>query len=407
MTLNHNTNYPLSGIRVIDFSTVVAAPTTGRFLADLGADVIKVETEFGDSTRYQDYELNEKEQFAFTNANSNKKCISIDTKSVSGKEVFLKLVEHTDILLTNVRYRSLIKMGLDYGSLKKEYPRLIYAHFSGYGYEGEDADLPGFDMTAFWSRGGAMIDGIPHGTDAMFVPPYGFGDLFSSGSFTIGVLAALFGRERTDQGTFVSSSLIHNGLWANSRNVIPAQEKLGTPIPVPPEKDDSMFYKGYRCSDGKWLMLALNPHEKFWDLCCDLFELDEFRDDKRYANALDMVNNNLCVPLEKKVRAVMQSKPRDVWMKLLKERDMVFAPMQGAAEASKDKQMWENQCFENVVFQSGTMAAMPTIPLRFSNYSVKKVSPGHFLGEDTENILLSIGYSENEIEDMKKRGNVK
>lgn len=407
MQLNCNNVYPLQGITVIDLSTVVAAPTTGRFLADLGARVIKVENKFGDDTRYQDYELNSEQQFAFTNANSNKECISINLKTEDGNAVFRNLLKHADVFLTNIRYKSLTKMGLDYDRIKESYPTLIYGHFSGYGYEGKDAELPGFDMTAFWSRGGAMIDGIPHGTDAMFVPPYGFGDLFSSGSFTIGILTALFAREKTGGGTFVSTSLIHNGLWANSRNVIPAQEILGTPIPVPPEKDDSIFYRGYRCKDGKWLMLALNPYEKFWDMCCDLFELDEFRDDKRYASAYDMTDNNLCVPLAEKVKAVMATRTRDEWIKELNKYDAVYAPMQGAAEVSKDEQLWENKCFDHVNYPSGISVAMPTIPIQFSAYSVKKVSAGHLLGQDTDKILSEAGYSEHQIIQMHLNGSIK
>ena len=407
MQLNQKNRFPLQGITVIDFSTVIAAPTTGRFLADLGARVIKVENGYGDSTRYQDFGVQDsQQQIVFANANSNKQCISINTKKPAGKKAFLRLLEGADVLITNVRYRSLKKMGLSYENLKEQFPKLIYAHFSGYGYEGADAELPGYDMTAFWSRGGAMIDGLPSGTDAMFTPAYGFGDLFSSGSFTIGVLTALYAREKTGDGTFVATSLLHNGMWANSRNVIPAQESLGFQIPVPPERNDSMFYRGYRCKDGKWLMLALDPYEKFWSMCCDLFDLKEFRDDPRYSNPVDMVENGLCIPLAEKVAEMMTTRTRDEWIELLKQYDAVYAPMQCAADVSKDPQMWANHCFQNVTFPSGNTFIMPTIPLQFSEYSVKDVTAGHAVGEDTDCVLKGAGFTEDEILSMHQDGSV-
>ena len=126
--------YPLSGITVIDFSSVVAAPSACRTLAELGARVIKVESRTGDATRYQDaLPVLQPESYCFTNCNANKEYISVNIKTEGGREVFLKLLEEADVLVTNIRYKSLVKAKLDYESLKERFPELIYAHFSGYG----------------------------------------------------------------------------------------------------------------------------------------------------------------------------------------------------------------------------------------------------------------------------------
>ena len=153
---------PLEGIRVVELATVVAAPTASRVLCAFGAEVIKVETKIGDEMRRAgEFEMvvcEDDKNPLFTIQNSGKLLTSIDLKNPDGKAAFLKLLETADVFLTNVRLPSLGRLGLDYETLHKAYPGLVYAHFSGFGPKGPDAAKPGFDSTAFWLRSGPMAD---------------------------------------------------------------------------------------------------------------------------------------------------------------------------------------------------------------------------------------------------------
>ena len=181
---------PLSGIKVIELAAFVAAPTVGRLMADMGADVIKVESPAGDGWRatgisYLPKRFNEDENPVFDIYNNGKKFVCLDLKAPEGIEALHKLLADADVFLTNTRPRSLAKLGLDYETLSQKYPQLIYAHVLGYGEKGPEKDTPAFDTTAFWSRGGFLRDLAPDGPDYFPVnAPSGVGDYSVSGFVT-------------------------------------------------------------------------------------------------------------------------------------------------------------------------------------------------------------------------------
>ena len=159
-----NRTKPLHGVKVVELATFIAAATTGRFLADLGADVIKIESPKGDPLRYTaptEGRPSDKWSLFHENTtweleNANKRCLSLNMKDPEGKEAFLKLLEEADILITNWRVQALERAGLDYETLKAKFPKLVYGMITGYGEFGPDKDLPGFDFTAFFARGGYL-----------------------------------------------------------------------------------------------------------------------------------------------------------------------------------------------------------------------------------------------------------
>ena len=397
----------LEGITAIDFSTVVAAPSAARLLADMGARVIKIESRTGDTTRYQDaLPRLRPESYSFTNCNSNKECISVNIKTEGGKEAFLRILEEADVLITNVRYKSLVRAGLDYETLKERFPRLIYAHFNGYGYKGPDADLPGYDMSGFWSRSGAMLDGHLDDSRRLYEPAYGMGDLFCAGYFTTGILAALIGREKTGRGTMISTSLLHSGVWANGRNIIPASDAIGDPVPLPEKWNYNMFYRAYRCSDGEWLCLAFSYLQHF-QAACDVFGLDDIRDDPRYQSQGALRDYEVAEELALRLERIIASKPREYWIKELRARDLVYSPVLHGSEVSKDPQVLENGFLEKVTFQNGTDVLIPSIPIQFSDYAVLPVKPGVPVGANTREILGRAGYSEEQISALVADGSVR
>ncbi|MDU1880590.1 MAG: CoA transferase, partial [Eggerthella sp.] len=170
---------PLEGIKVVDLTSYLAAPTTGRVLAEWGADVVKVESFGGDPARRQAGVFNmpmaDDENLAFDYANFGKKVMTLNLKSETGMDVMMKLLAEADVFLTSNRTKSLVKMGLDYETLHEKFPKLVYAQVTGYGDKGPEKDAAGFDVTCYMARGGVFGTTVNRG-DAPLIPTNGLGD---------------------------------------------------------------------------------------------------------------------------------------------------------------------------------------------------------------------------------------
>lgn len=406
MKMNQGGRLPLQGLRVIDWTTAVAAPMAGRLLADMGAEVLKVEAPGGDM--YRTYgigygmQITAEENPLFTNENSNKRFIAVDMKQPAGKQVLYRLLEDADVLLTNVRYRSLEKLGLSYDDLKERFPRLIFAHFNGYGYFGPDAARPGFDMAAFWARSGGLLDWVSDGEHTIN-PSMGVGDITSSTMLYAGILTALYAREQTGRGTHVTSSLYANGIWINGNNVMATQERFGYQMPEPITRKPSPFSNCcYRCKDGKWIALAITPYDRYWRDNCEMFGLEAYLEDPRFCTYEAVLQGDNREVLYEMVRQRMLLRTRAEWMELFRKKDVVCEAVAKLEDVSRDPQAWDNQYLERVAFLTGQEAVLPTVPLQFSEYTVKKISPAGGLGRDTDAVLAEYGFSPEAIAWLKE-----
>ena len=217
---------PLEGIKVVDLTSYLAAPTTGRVLAEWGADVVKVESFGGDPARRQAGVFNmpmaDDENLAFDYANFGKKFMTLNLKSETGMDVMMKLLAEADVFLTSNRTKSLVKMGLDYETLHEKFPKLVYAQVTGYGDKGPEKDAAGFDVTCYMARGGVFGTTVNRG-DAPLIPTNGLGDFSVSLFLAAGIAAALYGRTATGTGDRVSVPLQHAGLYTLSTGIISAQ----------------------------------------------------------------------------------------------------------------------------------------------------------------------------------------
>ena len=206
---------PLEGVKVIELATFIAAATAGRFMADLGADVIKIESAKGDPLRYtapsEGRPLDMYENTTWDLENGNKRCISLNMKTPEGKEAFFKLLDSADVLITNWRVQALQRAGLDYESLKERYPKLVYAIVTGYGEYGPDKDLPGFDFTAFFARGG-YFETLRQRSDVPFNGAPGVGDHNVGMNLVAGILAALYQAKTKGVGEKVETSLFESAV---------------------------------------------------------------------------------------------------------------------------------------------------------------------------------------------------
>lgn len=278
----------LSGIRVIDCATYIAAPAAATVMADFGADVVKIERPpHGDPYRYlsklpampQSDEL-----YCWTLDGRNRKSLALNLQIPASRDVLLKLVARADVFITNYQPQMLARLRLAYEDLQPLNERLIYAQVTGFGETGPDADKPGYDSTAYWARSGLM--GLVHYANSdPIVSPAGLGDHPTAMSLFGGIMLALYRRQISGRGSKVSTSLLANGAWANGCNVqaalsgarfVPRRTRATSLVPL---------VNHYVTRDGqRFILCCLNPPRE-WPLICEAIGLRELIDDPRFGSA--------------------------------------------------------------------------------------------------------------------------
>lgn len=401
---------PLQGVKIIELGTHLVVPNASRIMADWGAEVIKIESMTGDLWRITGLQystpVTDSENPLFAEENVNKKFISINLKSNEGMEIFKRLIESADVFMSNVRMKSLVKMGIDYENLKAINSRLIYAHFSGYGSKGADAARPGFDLAAYWARSGAMVDWVNEG-DFPFRPPGGYGDAVCGTTLATGILAALFKQERSGEGTFVTSSLYGAGIWFNQVGIISAEPHHGNNYPKSKMRPVNPFSHIYQCKDKEWLIITVLSYNKpNFEKCCRILGLEDYIDDERF-NTLENVQNHI----EEFVGMINERfmlKTRDEWQQLFIEADIVNEKLVHMKDVTEDPQAWENGYLKKITYpESGNETVFPTFPVQFSDYEVERFDLPGRVGRDTKEILGDYGYSEDEYQELLAKNAIK
>lgn len=401
---------PLSGYKVIELATVVAAPTAGRLLAEYGAEVIKIEMPSGDPLRsigeMHMLPIEAGNNPMFDTFNVGKKLTSINLKNPDGYKLLMELLEEADVFLTNTRMQSLEKLELGYETLKDRFPRLVYAHFSGFGLNGPDKDRPGYDTTAFWMKTGAVTDWTPE--DGFPVrPSYAFGDIVSASYFLNGILMALLGREKSGHGTLISTSLFNTGIWTNATSVVNAQPQYGRVYPNGLYDPWNPFSDYYRCSDGVWISPICKNYFKDRPMLARLFDMPELVEDPDCKAIGHLRKVGKLEAVIKHMAESISQKPADEWIKLFEENDLPYETVGSVMKLYKDRQAWANGYLENVNYPDGCETAMPVPPIVFSDYGRRSFVPQGGLGADTDDIFSAFGYSVEDIQKFKDSGAIK
>lgn len=395
---------PLEGIRVVELATFVAAPTTGRFLADLGAEVIKIEQPQGDGWRDTGYKVgyfSRKHNPVFDLYNSGKKHISLNVKTPEGMEAMHKLLEGADIFITNLRTNALARNGLDYETLKDKYPALIYGLMLGFGEKGPDAELPAFDTTAFWSRGGFLRSLNDADYDVPVTAPAGIGDAFTGYLLLSEILAALFRRSRDGKGELVKAGLYHNAVYGMGTMNIVTQEPDPTPRPIA-RKDGPVHMGAFCCADGEWIYFIKGSVKEYDKKIATILGLEALLDDPRYADPGAIERNR--EQLYPMFREAFLKQSSDYWLEKLHAIDVGAVRMVHFSDVSKDEQAWANDYLEHVQFPDGVSGVMPTSPLEMESVGKIVTKPAPMVGHDTVAVLQDLGYSDEEIARMNDSG---
>lgn len=396
---------PLEGIKVVELASFVAAPAAGRMLAEMGADVIRVESTAGDPWRF--YGVNcglpvaDEENPLFDLYNLGKRDIQLDTKTPEGKEILLRLLGEADVFITNNRLKSLVRAGLDYDSLKDRFPKLIYGLVTGYGQTGPDVDAPGYDGVAFFSRSGMLADmAEPGGYPAS--APGCVGDGATGAALFGGICAALLNRERTGMGDFVETSLFGNAVWLCG--TMSAFEQYGYHYPKK-RSEMGALYTFYKCKDGEWLHLAVTQHDRYWKPLAEALNVPELAEDERFKNAALISRNRAqLIPL---LEQAFSQFDYDEIAARLRERDIVFDRMRHYRELAADPQAVANGFVKEHIYENGHSFMMAMLPVHMRNMDETGTGRGPQMGEHTDEILKQYGYSEEAILRLKEAKAVK
>lgn len=395
---------PLEGVKVVDLTTYLAAPTTVRVLGEWGADCIKIESQKGDPARTQGAVFNmpftDEENLAFDVANLNKKFITLNLKTEKGLEVCYKLLEEADVFVTNTRTRSLIKLGLDYDTLKEKFPKLIFAQVLGYGEKGPEKDTAGFDVTCYMARGGVFGTTVNRG-DAPMIPTNGFGDFQVAMALASGICAALYRREKTGEGDKVTIGLHHAAVYALSTGLISAQ--YGNQYPKSRKEVPNPFNNVFRTKDNKWVCICCPEYDRDYEKMFTLLGCPEMLQKEQYRHCADVNKNHLNQEVTDALDGAIAKINRDDLMKMLKENDMPCEAAYEPLDIYEDEQAWANDVLTKLPYPSGGKI-MPTNPVNFGSLGKPDYVIGGSQGAHTVEIMKHLGYSDSQIEEIIASG---
>ena len=396
---------PLDGIKVIECAQWFVGPYAGFMLADLGADVIKVEEPVGgDRIRGLTYLASQKieHNWMFEHANRNKRSITLDLGTQKGREIIYKLIEQADVFLHNFTLGVPEKLGVDYDTLYSYNPRLIYAQGSGWGPEGPLRAQNAFDP-AMQSRSGlVMLQTNPGEIPTQLASA--IGDITTALILVPAILAALLAREHLGIGQKVDVSGLGSLMYLQMNAL--AQVLIGGQDPVNPMYRPNVrnpLWCNYQCTDGKWITLGMIASDQYWPAFCKAVGIEHLEKDPKFENS-DMRRQNaqeLISILDK----VFATRPLSEWLEHFEHQGgLIYAPIQSIQELATDPQVIANEYITDFNHPVHGMIKVLGFPYKFSRTpaSLRKAAPEH--GQHTEEVLLEMGYSWDDIAQLRDEG---
>lgn len=394
------------GVRVVELAQWVFVPVAGALLADWGADVVRVERREGDPYRglatqgigTDGGEIN----LSVALANRGKRSVALDLRNERGRAVLDRLLETADVFLTSLRPGALDRLGLGADTLTKRLPRLVYARGHGYGTRGPDADLPGYDASAFWARGGMAHVLTPPDREQPISQRGAMGDRNAAMALAFGIATALLRRERTGQGSVVDVSLLAIAMWTLSSDVLAALQGNRPRAVSGREGMINPLIGAYRTKDGRHIQLVFLQGDRYWGEFCRLVGREDLAADPRFADLeARRANGDACVA---ELEEEFAKRTFDEWKDLLARIDAPWAPVQAVEELLDDPQVLANDYIGQVA-EDGLSYSLPAVPVQFDERPpVLRRGPEH--GEHTEAVLLELGYTWEQIAELKDAGAV-
>ena len=392
--------YLLDGIKVVDLASFLAGPGAATLMADYGAEVIKVEPPGGDGYRRLHGQWETDYNWQLTSR--NKLGVSIDIREEAGLNVLLRLLESADVLVTNFRNDQLEKYGISWETLHERFPRLILAQLTGYGNVGPDRLRRGYDSTAWFARAGLLQimkpkDGLP------VFPPGGVGDHATAMSLFAGVMMALFKREKEGEGSFVETSLIASGCWANGMSLQGAI--AGFDLGELLEKSSrSPLASVYETRDKRFVILVFTNPAKEWPEFAQAMGHPEWLEDERFSDVRSLMHNR--EQARELFTSAIGSMTLEAVCLVLDEYRLTFGVVEGLTDVIQDAHLVENGVLIRTESEDPNFEWTLANPIRISGEACRSVNDPPGYGEHTREVLTAHGFSNSEIADLIEAGAV-
>lgn len=393
------------GLKVLDVASFIAGPVAATFMADFGAEVIKVEAPGGDPYRKFDRGPGMPAadfDYSWLADNRSKRGICLDLKHEDGQAILRKLVAEADVFVTNFPLPVRDKLKLTYEDLKPVNPRLIYASLTAYGEEGPEAAKTGFDSTALWARSGLMhqVKTSPDAAPARSVP--GMGDHPTGTALFASIAMALYQREKTGEGSHVSSSLVANGAWSNA--VYLQAALAGAEIPPRPHRDDwfTALSNHYQCRDGHWFILALVSEDRYAGRFFTAIDRMDLLDDPRFCDSAARREN--AHSLIEVLDEVFRQKDWAEWQPLLEEHGIPFGLINLPEDVPSDRTFEDAGAVVPVGYDGGPVDRTIGSPVFMRGQDKVPPQPPPSMGQHNTEVLRELGYDDAEIERLEAAG---
>jgi crotonobetainyl-CoA:carnitine CoA-transferase CaiB-like acyl-CoA transferase len=397
---------PLAGVKVVEIGRFAAGPSCATVLADWGADVVKIEPPEGDPARgpgsigsATTAPVNPR----FEVHNRSRRSLVVDLRLPAGRTVADRLLEASDVLVTNLSPGALERLELDAASLRARHPRLIAAQISGYDQATPEASNRSYDHGAYWSYSGVAslfesADGEPP------QPTGGFGDRAAGSMLAGAITAALFARERTGLGSHVSTSLVNTAMWLMASDVSDILT-TGRNHRSPDRRRASVpTVNCFRTADARWLWLQVMVPEKDWQLLIAALDARWLDEDPRFRGGdVNRLRANQAAFVEL-LDELFRARPLAEWHSRLAAYGITWAPVRNLEEAVGDAGVRASSAFVNVIDEHGAHHVSVNTPCSFEGLAVRPATRAPHVGENTDEVLASLGVSSDEIDTLRRSG---
>src|SRR6201997_3704258 len=391
-----------SGLKVVDFASFIAGPGAAVILSDFGADVIKVEPPSGDYWRHGHQippQPQAKDAYPWHLSNRNKRGITLDLKSPSAQQVLERLVKWADVFIVNTPHAARKKLNLEYDDVARWNPRLIYADLTGFGEKGPDAALPGFDLTAFWARSGLLFMTRDAGEPPTW-PVAGSGDNATAVAVYSAIVTALYRRERTGKGSYVTTSLLAAGVWSASvfiQAALCGASFYGLHDRAHPA---NAGLNTYRSSDGTWFVVVATPDKV--PAVLKAVGREDILTDPRFSDPAKLAQNR--PQLTAILDEIFGSQPMSHWYEVFNGVHVPFGAVREPQEVIKDPQLVANDIVVPLEGAGGKLTLTVNSPIQVHGVSKVTARRAPGIGEHNDEVLKELGFTSDEIAGLRASG---